>query len=541
MFEGIGLAPVCVTLDFDTYDGPWTHVERFRRSSGWITAVRATIQSEHDILSTRLIAACDDRGNPIESWRAANLTHCEWSELAECDEHPPEVLDDLLCEEEGAFYARWQREMNTDLAALWERAQRRIETLEAKATLRSQMLQSQIADLRRRRRMTGVTTDTQIAINAIIADIEAEYDTAIAQLTGRRAQLRREVDFSEEALWQRSDILIEFDPVYTVRWTSGQMRPECEHARVWRCGAFYSSSRTTGSRSDQDEPTAVLARMQAALVANAAKVHAAEKLKKPVPATGNLPKASPALRKLAERQPSSHPRGQISPANHTQLPDPAHEAKIRTSVLKRRDKLEARAIRLRDALALPGSHPKWRLTTEGNLDRLERNIADIDARLGGHADYEKEEAAKEFEVIQDGRGQAAQSPDDAVNPARAFLIALLEELTEQGAKFLPGSPKTQRNLDERAEVSRRIALLDRHQTCALGGSDDDQRNWTQIEVDALRRLWSLGTTAGEIALTIGGISRTAVISKAKRLGLPFREQAASLPRQADEDQLTGPV
>ena len=541
MFEGIGLAPVCVTLDLDTYEGPWTHVERFRRTSGWITAVRATIQSEHDILSTRLIAACDDRDNPIESWRAANLTHCEWSELAECDEHPPEVLDDLLCEEEGAFYARWQREMNTDLSALWDRAQRRIETLEAKATLRSQMLQSQIADLRRRRRMAGVSTDTQIAINAIIADIEAEYDTSITQLIDRRAQLRREADYSEEALWQRSDILIEFDPIYTVRWTSGQMRPECAPAKIWRCGEFCPSPRTSGS-ADMEEASVVLAKVQAALVAGAAKAEKERPPEQPkAPSVKDLPKASPALRKLAERQLPSSPNGQTSSARLTPLPDPVHEAKTRSNVLKRRDKLEVRAKRLSSALELPGLHPKRRQTAEGNLDRLERNIADIDDRLGRHTNHPVETAVTEFETVRDRVGQGAQSPNGVADLERDMLIALLEDLTEKGAKFLPGSPKTQRNLEERAEVRRQIAALDQHETCAIAVCGDDQRNWTQIEVDALRRLWSEGKTAGEIARTIGRVTRNAVIGEAKRLGLPFREQAAPPPRQAGEDQLTGSI
>ena len=120
-----------------------------------------------------------------------------------------------------------------------------------------------------------------------------------------------------------------------------------------------------------------------------------------------------------------------------------------------------------------------------------------------------------------------------------MLITSLEDLTEKSAKFLPGSPKMQRNLEERAEVRRQLAALDQRQTCASDDCDNDQRNWTQIEVDALRRLWSEGKAGAEIARTIGRVSRNAVIGKAKRLGLPYREQTAPLPRQADEDQLTG--
>ncbi len=531
MFEGIGLAPVCLKLDLDSYDGPWTHVERFQRSSGWLTAVRATIQSEHDILSTRLIAACDERNNPIESWRAVHLTNCSWGDLAECDEHPPEVLDDLLCEEEGAFYARWQREINADLSVMWEGEQRRIEMLEAKSLIRSRLLQDQIADLRRRRRMPGVTTDDQLAINATIADIEAEHDATIARLVEQRAKLRREADIAEEAMWLRSDVLIEFDGIYTVRWTSGQIRPERAPARIWRCGEFYQSPNTSGW-AVLENPSIVIAKVQAAPMVNTAKAEQQRPPEQPVAFdAGDLPKASPVLRNLEGGQAIRCPRTIVSNA--------VHEANARANVLKRRGKLKARAERLRGALELPGSHPKWRHTTQGNLDRLARTIADIDERIA-RTYPPVEQSAREIEADRSNE-KCALPPKSENDLERAMLIASLEELTEKCAKFLPGSPKTQRNLEERVEVGRQIAALDQRQTFASGSLGDDQRNWTQIEIDALRRLWSEGRTAGEIAHSIGRVSRTAVIGKAERLGLPFREQGAARPRHEDEDQLTGPA
>ncbi|MBV1692050.1 GcrA family cell cycle regulator [Novosphingobium sp. G106] len=119
-----------------------------------------------------------------------------------------------------------------------------------------------------------------------------------------------------------------------------------------------------------------------------------------------------------------------------------------------------------------------------------------------------------------------------------MLAAKLEDLVERGRKLLPGSPKTQRNQDERVELERRIARLDRG--IAKGGLfAAEGRNWTAIETDILRKLWLEGCSASEIAQRIGHVSRNAVISKAKRLELPIRAQSDLPPRQTSEDELTG--
>lgn len=46
--------------------------------------------------------------------------------------------------------------------------------------------------------------------------------------------------------------------------------------------------------------------------------------------------------------------------------------------------------------------------------------------------------------------------------------------------------------------------------------------WTAETIEALRRLWSDGHSASQIAKELGGISRNAVIGKAHRLKLPPR-------------------
>jgi GcrA cell cycle regulator len=58
-------------------------------------------------------------------------------------------------------------------------------------------------------------------------------------------------------------------------------------------------------------------------------------------------------------------------------------------------------------------------------------------------------------------------------------------------------------------------------------------NWTDDRVELLKRLWSEGLSASQIAGELGGISRNSVIGKVHRLGLSGRAKspASAVPRQ----------
>jgi GcrA cell cycle regulator len=47
-------------------------------------------------------------------------------------------------------------------------------------------------------------------------------------------------------------------------------------------------------------------------------------------------------------------------------------------------------------------------------------------------------------------------------------------------------------------------------------------SWTDERIETLKKMWDSGLTATQIAETLGGVSRNAVIGKAHRLGLPSR-------------------
>src|SRR6188768_2675679 len=54
-------------------------------------------------------------------------------------------------------------------------------------------------------------------------------------------------------------------------------------------------------------------------------------------------------------------------------------------------------------------------------------------------------------------------------------------------------------------------------------------NWTDERVELLRKLWSEGLSASQIAAQLGGVSRNAVIGKVHRLKLSSRGRANTAP------------
>ena len=57
-------------------------------------------------------------------------------------------------------------------------------------------------------------------------------------------------------------------------------------------------------------------------------------------------------------------------------------------------------------------------------------------------------------------------------------------------------------------------------------------NWTDERVEQLKKLWTEGLSASQIAAQLGGVSRNAVIGKVHRLKLSGRGRATSAaPRQ----------
>ena len=59
-------------------------------------------------------------------------------------------------------------------------------------------------------------------------------------------------------------------------------------------------------------------------------------------------------------------------------------------------------------------------------------------------------------------------------------------------------------------------------------------SWTDERIDRLKKMWSDGATASQIADELGGVSRNAVIGKAHRLGLDARPSPVKAGEEKDK-------
>ncbi len=65
--------------------------------------------------------------------------------------------------------------------------------------------------------------------------------------------------------------------------------------------------------------------------------------------------------------------------------------------------------------------------------------------------------------------------------------------------------------------------------------------WTDERIDQLKTMWEKGMTASQIAETLGGVSRNAVIGKAHRLALEARPSPVKANDSEDKATLPSPV
>ncbi len=66
-------------------------------------------------------------------------------------------------------------------------------------------------------------------------------------------------------------------------------------------------------------------------------------------------------------------------------------------------------------------------------------------------------------------------------------------------------------------------------------------NWTDERVELLRKLWSEGLSASQIAAQLGSVTRNAVIGKVHRLKLSSRGRATAAPAKQRKTVATGTV
>ncbi len=494
MLHGFGLYPVSLQIDIDSYDGDWRHVARFRNRSGWLAVAEAEIWSDNDLCATLpLIVGCDENEEEIPAFIAANLLGCATSYPEPCYEFAPPVLDDLLDEQRGEVRKRWLRENVAAIAAIHEQAEQALLELENKVAAQTRKSDKAIAHMRRQRRFLPPDDPRRALLADAIANEEEWQDRMIDWLVERRDELRCHYDALERkaSKGQRPRVAVEI--LYLINWRH-QSAPSAETIDVFE--KIVQDIRQTETKSssslhldaEQLEALKELARDPDWVPPKDPKK---SKTDKGAPKPRKAPPrrievdweaigAIPAKRKEpSTEEPANEvgatPASTRSPSSSTAtLPaarPPTHpKTRLERTEAKRSDVLERlKAIRLERASHTPGS--KRFRDCQRKERRLTNHIAALDAEISSlrsRMEPPKPVAAPTPKPAPPPRPPAA-TPPRVVAPASASMllrerVALQEQLKAldiQGQKFLPGSPKTQRNQLEQAEVRRKLAALDR--------------------------------------------------------------------------------
>ena len=221
MLHGFGQAPVCLELDLDSYDGPWTHVDRFRNRRGWLmvaNTVMTTPGGEHEL---GIVVGCDEWGEAIPGWRAAHLLECACSLPQPCDEYAPAVLEAIAQREAREVKLRWLRENNRELLTLAQAVEAAVAAEEHRTSDLIDRTLADVGDLRRRRRSPLLTADNRVAIDEAIASLEIGVEAALHNLELERGRIRAEAGEKERQLLKHAAVKVEIEPAYVVSWHDG--------------------------------------------------------------------------------------------------------------------------------------------------------------------------------------------------------------------------------------------------------------------------------------------------------------------------------
>lgn len=509
MFPEFGQAPLCLEFDLWTYEGPYYHVARFRGREGWLMASRGTIQSKDHLLSAKLIAACDEHENSILPFRAETLASCGWKNLCESSEEPPEILNELMCEQEGDLFARFQRMLNRDLARMEEEAQREIEVIGAKLRTLRKRIDRELYELGRKRRMSE-SSEERSALTHLIANIEADHDLAVAELTSERVRYRRQADAAQEALWDDTDVLSECEPLFIINWRvpSGRkhhFNPRAQSDIFGTATGHWTQDHVVALTQEKDKKRALmfgaepLPEFVEKLPENALKpiklkgAQQGERWALPPNVNSARVKAvteefAAALAKSAAKKALGHdesaeiknPREEFAsaqpPRRELALPvaKPTATTKNLYKVppeefenLVRLDKLlgshQRRITGLNGRISYPEMAPAMRAKLTERRNKHQASAADLIAEINAIRT-----GAPRPPLRRNTTWPKPFAPTPASGPSakRNLLVDELASVVEHGAKFRPGSPKFNANQAKRQELERRIAELGRSVTTA---------------------------------------------------------------------------
>lgn len=233
MLEGFGLYPVVLQIDPDSYDGDWRHVARFRNRSGWLLVAEAEISvtGQHQA-TVPMVVGCDEWGEPIPSFIAANLLRCGTSLPQPCDDIPPAELDALIEGELEQVRKRWLRSTNAKIALIHGAGARALRELEGNAEAQLRASDETIAKLSHQRRMLPLDHPGRAVLSEAIAGQEDWQTGMITWLSDRRQELRDHFEAEERKASKGMRPQMTVEQLYFVNWHHAEV-PSDDVREAW--------------------------------------------------------------------------------------------------------------------------------------------------------------------------------------------------------------------------------------------------------------------------------------------------------------------
>lgn len=214
-----GPAPLAVDIYWESYPGKKAHIWRLWQQSGWMQAVRVSLETPISTHEEIITLFCNDMGQPMPTWLGNRLFDMRSSIPTYMHHEPPEELEDQADGLYWDFLGRCDRKNLAELARGEDTLFEDIARTEGKALAGVSDIDSHITTLRRERRHPECCEDRRAQIDAQIDAIAQLKPKLLAALPGEVAKLHEAYELFEDDVYESVTCHGRIDPLYTVRWT----------------------------------------------------------------------------------------------------------------------------------------------------------------------------------------------------------------------------------------------------------------------------------------------------------------------------------
>jgi hypothetical protein len=218
--QDFGTVPIALEFSIDSYPGLMREVGKFRRKSGWLRAIKMTLDS-HALYEERFTLACiTDNFQTIFPWRASKLLEMRCSMPLEVFDDPPKELDDLTDTLYWDFLGTCDLKHLKLLGEVQEQSDKRAANITRQMDETFILAEDHISKLRKERRLAQTTLERRVDIDQRIQLIRSTQDKAIPFVRKKLDHVEHELEQYEadvdEAIKSHGTV----EELYTIHWTA---------------------------------------------------------------------------------------------------------------------------------------------------------------------------------------------------------------------------------------------------------------------------------------------------------------------------------